>query len=311
MTPIYDLPTATKRRNRHIVPLLVGNAGNVHVISLPNLNNQTGLRVSGHIYLLLPSKKTTGSALCSRFTFPHNPASLNSDPGAHMSPRYSLTLYLRISFRSLPHHGFFSPSSRVATRTGNFVPKMIVGPIAPEEITTEDYRILQDYKLAKGVSVLNALGGIVPAFEGYDRAAAADTIAMPYRPHALQATISGYRGGNKNQVVAALSAGRPVERLATEGVAINSNKPDDRRAYPSVRERIPEDLKDVIKMSLNVGPTWFCDTTKAVGIVQMYGEGGTHCSQPVIDKITCTSDGPGGSRKLLDWHKTWEADHPV
>ncbi|KAH9171689.1 hypothetical protein EDB89DRAFT_1906821 [Lactarius sanguifluus] len=103
---------------------------------------------------------------------------------------------------------------------------------------------------------------------------------MPYWPHALQAMISGYRGGNKNQVVAALSAGRPVERLATEGVAINSNKPDDRQAYPSVREHILEDLKDVIKMSLNVGPTWFCDTTKAVGIVQMYGEGGTHRSQP-------------------------------
>ncbi|KAH9024357.1 hypothetical protein EDB85DRAFT_2181664 [Lactarius pseudohatsudake] len=75
-----------------------------------------------------------------------------------------------------------------------------------------------------------------------------------------------------------------------------------------VYRKIP---KDVIKMSLNVGPTWFCDATKAVGIVQKYGEGGTHRSQQVIDKIACTSEGPGGSTKLFDWLKAWEDDHPI
>ncbi|KAH9007632.1 hypothetical protein EDB85DRAFT_1904877 [Lactarius pseudohatsudake] len=75
-----------------------------------------------------------------------------------------------------------------------------------------------------------------------------------------------------------------------------------------VYRKIP---KDVIKMSLNIGPTWFCDATKAVGIVQKYGEGGTHRSQQVIDKIACTSEGPGGSTKLFDWLKAWEDDHPI
>jgi len=43
----------------------------------------------------------------------------------------------------------------------------IFGPIAPGEFTAEDYRILQDYELAKrGQPVLTALEDIVPAFAG-------------------------------------------------------------------------------------------------------------------------------------------------
>ena len=46
----------------------------------------------------------------------------------------------------------------------------IVGPIAPGEFTTEDYRILEDYELVKRVQpVLSALEDIVPAFADYDR----------------------------------------------------------------------------------------------------------------------------------------------
>jgi hypothetical protein len=46
----------------------------------------------------------------------------------------------------------------------------IVGLIAPGEFTTEDYRILEDYEMAKHVQdVLSALEDIVPAFAGYDR----------------------------------------------------------------------------------------------------------------------------------------------
>jgi hypothetical protein len=63
--------------------------------------------------------------------------------------------------------------------------------------------------------------------------------------------------------------------------------------------------------ALNIGPSWFFDANKAVGIVRKYGEGGTHCSQPVIDKITSTVGAPEGSTKLLQWLKTWETEHPI
>jgi hypothetical protein len=70
-------------------------------------------------------------------------------------------------------------------------------------------------------------------------------------------------------------------------------------------------LKIDIMKALNIGPSWFFDANKAVGIVQKYGEGGTHCSQPVIDKITSTVGAPEGSTKLLQWLKTWETEHPI
>ena len=46
----------------------------------------------------------------------------------------------------------------------------VVGPIKPGEFTAEDYRILEDYELAKRVQpVLSALQDIVPAFARYNR----------------------------------------------------------------------------------------------------------------------------------------------
>jgi hypothetical protein len=47
----HDLPTTTKRRNRHVVPQ--GNGG-VRIINLPDLHRQAGVmttRISCHIYL--------------------------------------------------------------------------------------------------------------------------------------------------------------------------------------------------------------------------------------------------------------------
>ncbi|KAI9445666.1 hypothetical protein BJY52DRAFT_1315735 [Lactarius psammicola] len=61
--------------------------------------------------------------------------------------------------------------------------------------------------------------------------------------------------------------------------------------------------------ALGVGSTWFCDATKAVSIVEKYGEGSTHRSQPVIDKVTAGT--PEGSTKLLQWLRTWEIEHPT
>lgn len=62
---------------------------------------------------------------------------------------------------------------------------------------------------------------------------------------------------------------------------------------------------------LSIGTSWLFDAKKAVDIVRKYGEGGTHPSQPVIDKIACTAGAPEGSTKLLHWLRTWETDHPI
>jgi hypothetical protein len=55
----YDLPTAMKRRNRHIVP--VGNGGGVRTVSLPALHQQAGLNASPAMFIY-PGKATSNSS---------------------------------------------------------------------------------------------------------------------------------------------------------------------------------------------------------------------------------------------------------
>ncbi|KAH8978341.1 UDP-glucose:glycoprotein glucosyltransferase-domain-containing protein [Lactarius akahatsu] len=253
----YDLPTTMKRRNRHIVPL--SNGGGMRVIGLPDLHKQTGLRVSPAAFIYPASEQVplsiyvvadldtedglsslrdaltfadTGSAR-SRFTFLHNPASPNSDPGrhTHVSSLFSHLVYKDLLSKATASQllqalgprgdsgsrqngqtvlSVASPLDEIAggvaladidqddyqryVHTGKLVAKMaglapgasglfingrIVGPIAPGEFTAEDYRILEDYEMAKRVQpVLSALGDIVPTFAGYDRATAADVVSM-------------------------------------------------------------------------------------------------------------------------------------
>ena len=45
----YDLPTAMKRRNRHVVP--IGNGDGVRVTSLPALHQQAGLNASPNMFI--------------------------------------------------------------------------------------------------------------------------------------------------------------------------------------------------------------------------------------------------------------------
>ncbi|KAH9162492.1 UDP-glucose:glycoprotein glucosyltransferase-domain-containing protein [Lactarius sanguifluus] len=53
------------------------------------------------------------------------------------------------------------------------------GRLQPGEFTADDYRILEDYEMAKRVQpVLSALRDIVPTFADYDRATAADVVSM-------------------------------------------------------------------------------------------------------------------------------------
>jgi hypothetical protein len=59
----YDLPTAMKRRNRHIVP--VGNGGGVRAISLPALHQQAGLNASPAMFIY-PGESTSNSSQISR-----------------------------------------------------------------------------------------------------------------------------------------------------------------------------------------------------------------------------------------------------
>ncbi|KAI9430465.1 hypothetical protein H4582DRAFT_2210420 [Lactarius indigo] len=66
-----------------------------------------------------------------------------------------------------------------------------------------------------------------------------------------------------------------------------------------------------VSTALGVGKTWLSEANDAVKIVQTYGEGGTHRSQPFIDKITSTAGVPEGRTKLLQWLKTWRDEHPV
>ncbi|KAI9428853.1 UDP-glucose:glycoprotein glucosyltransferase-domain-containing protein [Lactarius indigo] len=250
----YDLPTTMKRRNRHIVPL----GGGVRVITLSDLHKQTGLRISPDAFIYPASEQVplsiyvvadldaedglsslrdaltfadTGSAR-SRFTFLHNPASPNSDPGRHihvsslLSHLVSKDLLSKATASQLlqalgPRDdsgsrqdgqtvlSMASPLDEITggvaladvdqddyqryVQTGKLVAKMaglapgasgliingrIIGPIAPGEFTAEDYRILEDYELAKRVQpVLSALWDIVPAFAGYDRATAAVVVS--------------------------------------------------------------------------------------------------------------------------------------
>ena len=63
--------------------------------------------------------------------------------------------------------------------------------------------------------------------------------------------------------------------------------------------------------ALGVGNAWLFEAEKAVDIIRKYGEGGTHPSQPVIDKVAFTAGEPKGSMKLLAWLKNWETLHPI
>jgi UDP-glucose:glycoprotein glucosyltransferase len=49
----YDLPTAMKRRNRHVVP--VGGGDGLRIASLPTLHEQAGLNASPAMFIY-PSK---------------------------------------------------------------------------------------------------------------------------------------------------------------------------------------------------------------------------------------------------------------
>ncbi|KAH9178190.1 hypothetical protein EDB89DRAFT_1929779 [Lactarius sanguifluus] len=69
--------------------------------------------------------------------------------------------------------------------------------------------------------------------------------------------------------------------------------------------------KDYVSTALGVGKTWLSEANEAMEIVQTYGEGGTHRSQPFIDKITSTAGVPEGCTKLRKWLITWKAEHPV
>ena len=65
-----------------------------------------------------------------------------------------------------------------------------------------------------------------------------------------------------------------------------------------------------IKTALAIGGAWLCDTKKAVNIIRMFGEGGTHQSVEVIMKVTSTEE-KEGSTKFLAWLKNWALAHPV
>ena len=55
----YDLPTAMKRRNRHVVP--VGDGDGLRIASLPTLHQQAGLNASPAMFIY-PSKAISGSS---------------------------------------------------------------------------------------------------------------------------------------------------------------------------------------------------------------------------------------------------------
>ncbi|KAF8257787.1 hypothetical protein EI94DRAFT_1816931 [Lactarius quietus] len=66
-----------------------------------------------------------------------------------------------------------------------------------------------------------------------------------------------------------------------------------------------------ITRALSVGISWFHDANKAVEILKKFGEGGTHSSQEVIDRISFTAGAPEGSTSLLRWLRTWETENPI
>ncbi|KAF8258001.1 hypothetical protein EI94DRAFT_1708414 [Lactarius quietus] len=66
-----------------------------------------------------------------------------------------------------------------------------------------------------------------------------------------------------------------------------------------------------ITRALSVGTSWFHDANKAVEILKKFGEGGTHSSQEVIDRISFTAGAPEGSTSLLRWLRTWETENPI
>jgi hypothetical protein len=63
--------------------------------------------------------------------------------------------------------------------------------------------------------------------------------------------------------------------------------------------------------ALGVGNAWLFEAEKAVDIIRKYGEGVTHPSQPVIDKVVFMAMEPKGSTKLLAWLKNWKTMHPI
>jgi hypothetical protein len=63
--------------------------------------------------------------------------------------------------------------------------------------------------------------------------------------------------------------------------------------------------------ALEVGNAWLFEAKRAVDILKKYGEGGTHPTQSVIDKISAANGATEGSTKLLSWLKQWEIAHPV
>ena len=55
----YDLPTAMKRRNRHVVP--VGDGGGLRISSLPTLHQQAGFNLAPAKFIY-PSKAISSSS---------------------------------------------------------------------------------------------------------------------------------------------------------------------------------------------------------------------------------------------------------
>ncbi|KAF8268079.1 UDP-glucose:Glycoprotein glucosyltransferase-domain-containing protein [Lactarius quietus] len=190
----YDLPTTTKRRNRHVVPQ--GNGG-VHIINLPDLHKQAGLYVSPATFIYPASEQVplsiyvvadldtedgmgflrdaltfadTGTAR-SRFTFLHNPHRLTSTrDGRHTSLHCSLTLYIRISSRSfrITSASGTWPTRRPGSKqygqtvlSANSPLDEITGGVALADIDRDDYR-----RYVEAGRIVAKTAGLAPGVSG-------------------------------------------------------------------------------------------------------------------------------------------------